>query len=442
MASSPVRPRPSASSAEACSSAAPPPGTMPSSTAARVAATASSMRCLRSLSSVSVAAPTWITATPPASFASRSESFSRSQSESESAISRRICDTRASTSALSPPPSTSVVASLVTTARRTVPSTSRPASESLRPTSGLITVAPVAAARSSRNALRRSPKNGALTAADPQRLADGVDDDRGERLALEVLGHDQQRLARLHDLLQQREEVLDGADLVAVQQDVGVLQHGLHRLRVGDEVGREVALVELQALGDLQLGGEGRGLLDGDDAVLADPLHGLADEVADLLVARGDRADRGDALLAVHRGGVLAQHRGDLLGGGGHARTERGRVRAGGEVAQALGDEGLGEHGRRRRAVTGDVVGLGRGGLRELHAEVLERVVEVDLARDGDAVVGDRRTTEALAQHDVAPARTEGHLHHRGQLVDPALERAAGGLVERDLLGHCPSFRV
>ena len=60
------------------SRAVPPPGTMPSSTAARVAASASSMRSLRSFISISVAAPTWMTATPPASFARRSCSFSRS----------------------------------------------------------------------------------------------------------------------------------------------------------------------------------------------------------------------------------------------------------------------------------------------------------------------------------------------------------------------------
>ncbi len=59
-------------------SATPPPGTMPSSTAARVAESASSTRCFFSFSSVSVAAPTLITATPPASFARRSCSFSRS----------------------------------------------------------------------------------------------------------------------------------------------------------------------------------------------------------------------------------------------------------------------------------------------------------------------------------------------------------------------------
>src|SRR5207253_2318282 len=58
--------------------ATPPPGTMPSSTAARVACSASSTRAFFSFISVSVAAPTLITATPPASLASRSCSFSLS----------------------------------------------------------------------------------------------------------------------------------------------------------------------------------------------------------------------------------------------------------------------------------------------------------------------------------------------------------------------------
>ena len=53
-------------------SATPPPGTTPSSTAARVECNASSTRAFFSFISTSVAAPTLITATPPASFATRS----------------------------------------------------------------------------------------------------------------------------------------------------------------------------------------------------------------------------------------------------------------------------------------------------------------------------------------------------------------------------------
>jgi hypothetical protein len=69
-----------------------------------------------------------------------------------------------------------------------------------------------------------------------ERAAQLVDHDRRERLALDVLGHDQQRLARLDDLLEHREDVLDGADLLVRDQDVRVLEDRLHALGVGDHV--------------------------------------------------------------------------------------------------------------------------------------------------------------------------------------------------------------
>ena len=46
-----------------------------------------------------------------------------------------------------------------------------------------------------------------------ERAADLVDHEGGQGLALDVLGDDEERLAGLHDLLEQRQEVLDRADL-------------------------------------------------------------------------------------------------------------------------------------------------------------------------------------------------------------------------------------
>ncbi len=124
------------------------------------------MRCFFSLSSTSVAAPTFTTATPPASLARRSWSFSRSQSESVSSISRLICAMRPLTSSSEPAPSTMVVSSLVTMTRRARPSRSTVAVSSLRPISSEMTCAPVRMAMSWSIALRRSPKPGALTATE------------------------------------------------------------------------------------------------------------------------------------------------------------------------------------------------------------------------------------------------------------------------------------
>ena len=82
-----------------------------------------------------------------------------------------------------------------------------------------------------------------------------------------------------------------------MQEDVRVLELGDHLLGIGDEVGREVAAVELHALDDLELELERLGLLDRDDALVADLLHRLGDLVADhLLAVGGDGADLGDLL--------------------------------------------------------------------------------------------------------------------------------------------------
>jgi hypothetical protein len=90
---------------------------MPSSSAARVAWTASSTRCFFSFISVSVAAPTLITATPPDNFASRSWSFSRSKSESVVSISDLSCLIRALIPSVSPAPSMIVAGPLDQTER-------------------------------------------------------------------------------------------------------------------------------------------------------------------------------------------------------------------------------------------------------------------------------------------------------------------------------------
>ena len=55
-----------------------------------------------------------------------------------------------------------------------------------------------------------------------------------------------------------------------------------HLFAVGDEIGREVAAVELHALDHVELGGESLGLLDRDHAFLADLFHRLGDHVADV----------------------------------------------------------------------------------------------------------------------------------------------------------------
>ena len=221
-----------------------------------------------------------------------------------------------------------------------------------------------------------------------------------------------------------------------MEQDVGVVDDRFHLLRVGDEVGGDVAAVELHALDVLDLGPDALRLLDGDDAVLADLLHDLADEVADGLVVAEMAATCGHLLAGLTGVAGLAQRVADQLGRLVDAALEGHRVGAGGDVLQALVDDRLGEHRGGGGAVTGDVVGLGGDLLGELGADVREGVVELDLLGDGDTVVGDRRRAALLVEDDVAALGAERHLDRVGEGVDAALQGASGVLVELQDLGH------
>src|SRR5690606_14143585 len=228
-----------------------------------------------------------------------------------------------------------------------------------------------------------------------------VDDQGRQGLALDVLGDNRQRLAGLHDLLEDGQQVLDGADLGVDDEDVRVLEDGLHALGVGDEVGRDVALVEAHTLGELQLQAEGVGLLDGDDALVADLVHRLGDHLADLGVGSGDGGRLRDLLLGLDLAGHLLQSVTHGLDRDLDPALEGHRVGTGRDVAQALLDHGLGQDGRGGGAVTGDVVGLLRDLLDQLGADLLVGVLELDLLGDAHTIVGDGGGAPLLLQHDV-----------------------------------------
>ena len=113
------------------------------------------------------------------------------------------------------------------------------------------------------------------------------------------------------------------------------------------------------------------------------------------------------------------------------AAFELDRVGAGGDRSQALGDHGPRQDGGRGRAVAGDIVGLGGDLFDQLGTDVLLRLLEIDLASHGDAVVGDRRGTERAVDDDIASSRAERGAHGVCHRIDAMQERVAGVFVKR-----------
>jgi hypothetical protein len=290
-------------------------------------------------------------------------------------------------------------------------------------------------AMSSSIRLRRSPNPGAFTAT-PVKVP------RSLLTTSVASGDHDQRLAALHHLLQQGQEVTHGADLLVRDQDVWLVEHGLHAVLVGDHVRGDVALVELHPLRELQLHAEGLALLDVHDAVLADLLDRVRDHVADLVVGGRDRGNPSDLVLAGDLPRLLvAQVLDHLLDGLLDAAPQRQRVGACGDVPETRAHHRLGQQGGGGGPVAGHVVGS-RGDLaHQLGALVLEHVLDLDLACDRDAVVGDRRGAELLVEHHIAPLRAEGHLDRIRDRVNAVLKRGPRLDVVLELLvSHLSSF--
>ena len=286
-----------------------------------------------------------------------------------------------------------------------------------------------------------------LDGRDLQRATQLVDDESGERFAFHVFRDDQQRLAALGDLLEQREQVLHRADLLLVDQDVGVLEGSFHALGIGDEVGREVAAVELHAFDHFQLGLERLRLFDGDDAVLADLLHRFRNDLADGLVIVGRNGAHlrdhlaGDGLrqlveFAVDAVAFLVELAADDGDGLLDAALQGHRIGAGSDGLYAFAEDRLGQNGGGGGAVAGDVRSLGSNFADHLGAHVLEAVFQFDFFCDGDAVLGNGRRTEFLFNDDVAALGAECDLHGVGQKVDAAEDRLPRLFSVNNVLCH------
>ena len=207
-------------------------------------------------------------------------------------------------------------------------------------------------------------------------------------------------------------------------------------VRIRDEVRREEAAIELHAFDDFDRRLAAAAFVDGDHAVFADLHEGVGQHVADRwIVVAGDRGDLLQALLVldVDLLGLLLDRFVDRHDGLVDAAAECHRIGAGGDHFETFAEDAVGQHRGGRRAVAGDVVRLAGGFLDELSTEVFERVFELDVLCDGDAVFGHLRRAPAFVEHGVAAAGAERAANGAGQLLDARRQRRPGLIIKQHL---------
>ena len=212
-----------------------------------------------------------------------------------------------------------------------------------------------------------------------------------------------------------------------MDQDVDVLKLGHHLLGVGDEIGREIAAIELHALDDVELGLSGLGLLDRDHALVADLFHRIGDHLADRLVAvRCDGSDLRDLVGGLHFLRAAFDVFDDRRCRDIDAALQIHRVHSGGDQLEALLHDRGGQHRCRSCAVASKIICLRGDFAHHLGAHVLELVFEFDLLGDGDAVLGDARRAIRLVEDDIAALGPQRHLDRVVEDIDAAQHSVAG----------------
>src|SRR5690606_31694686 len=268
-----------------------------------------------------------------------------------------------------------------------------------------------------------------------QDATDVVHNQSGQCFAFNVFSNDQQRTVGLGYLFQNRQKITDVADLLVVDQDERIFQYGNLLVGVVDEVGRQIAAIELHAFHDVEFVFERLAVFNGDHAFLANLVHGVSNDLADGLVAvGGDGTDLSDFLAGGAGLGQLLQ----LFNSNSYRLVDTAlevhRVDASGNVLQAFFNDGLCQHSSGRGAVTSVVGGLGSNFLDQLSADVFELVLQFDFLGHGHAVFGDGRSAEGAVEHNIAALGTHGCLDCVGQNIDATHDTGTCVVSEINLL--------
>jgi len=175
-----------------------------------------------------------------------------------------------------------------------------------------------------------------------------------------------------------------------VDQHIGVFENDFHAFGVGDEVGGQVAAVELESFNDFEVGFEAFPFFDGDHTILADLFHGIGKNPPDLFVAvGGNGADLSDRFAGAAFLSHPAEVGDDVRYGAFHPAFHVERTHTGNDSLETFVVDGFSHDSCGGGTVTSHVAGLAGHFPHHASTHVFELVREFDFTGNSDTVLGD-----------------------------------------------------
>ena len=252
-----------------------------------------------------------------------------------------------------------------------------------------------------------------------ERAPDSIEDQRRKGFAIDILCDDEERLAGLGDLLKKRQEILHGRDLLVVDEDIRIVEHRSHRIPVVADVSGKVSAVELHAFHEVDCRLDRLGLLDSDDAILADLVHSIGDLIADCpVVVCGNGSDLRNLLLILDHLGFLLDALDRILDSLVDAPLYTHWIDTRRNALHAFLGNRPSKYRCRSRSIASHVVGLGCDFLEKLGTHVLKRILELDFLSYRDSILRHRRRAVLLVEKDETSLRSKRRHDSLGDLLN------------------------
>ena len=197
-----------------------------------------------------------------------------------------------------------------------------------------------------------------------------------------------------------------------MDQDVWIVQLDRHFFGVGDEIWRQVTAVKLHTFDNFELAFTALSFFDGNNAFLADLLHGVCNHLTDFsfTICR-DRTDLCDFRRTSNWLRTLNEVSNNSINRCVDAALEVHWVHTRCNRLHAFANNRLCKNSGSGRAVTGNIVGLRSNFANHLRAHIFELVFQFDFLGDGNAVLSDPRCAKAFVDDNITAFWTKCYFY-------------------------------
>mmetsp|Transcript_6046 Transcript_6046/g.17198 ORF Transcript_6046/g.17198 Transcript_6046/m.17198 type:complete len:498 (+) Transcript_6046:442-1935(+) len=264
-----------------------------------------------------------------------------------------------------------------------------------------------------------------------------VDHQGRQGFAFDVLGNNQQRALALDDGFQDGNKLLQTADLLFDQQNVGIFQNAFLCLGIGNEVGANESAFEFHTFDNFQFVVEGFAVLDGDDTFLSDSFHGIGNQTSNLHVRVGrNSSNLGDLFLAGNGATNFCEGFDHRVDGHVDSSSQVLWIQTSGDGLASLGINSTGQDGGGGGPVSCNIVRLGSNAFDELGTHVLKGILEIDGLRNRNTILGNFWCSVWLGDDCISSLRSESDLNGIGQCVHSHEHAIAAVDAELNFLAH------